>query len=190
MKNIETREIIEKKERRNKRIISIAIGVIMLLSTAGYAIVSMEKTDTSGNVKTTYNGLNFLKENEVWKTNINGKEFSFNYLPQDTANLSIKINWQDYRGKPLYFTDSGEAEAKIATNLQGIAERFQQVCLKEKRADKCEGNLPEKNCSSNIIVIKENETREIYQQGNCTFIISNDTLRDSDAFLYKILGIK
>ena len=59
--------------------------------------------------------------------------------------------------------------------------RIQDACYGE-----CERDLPEKSCEEKIIVFRESQEKQIYQEGNCIFI--DGDLSSVDAFLYKILG--
>lgn len=189
MKQIETQQNKEKKESRNKTIIGIILAVIMLLSVAGYGLLSSEKTsEISNEVK--YNNLNFYKQGDLWQTEISGYNFYFHYLPNETSSINTKKTLNNYSGKPLYFTGEGEAEQEIARNLYSnkFVLRIQKACLQNEN---CTENLPVKNCSDNVIIVREEQDSSIIrEEDNCIFIISNDTIREADAFLFRILGIK
>ena len=67
-------------------------------------------------------------------------------------------------------------------------ERVQLACY---GSENCTEDRPEKNCSDNMILIYEREyVINIAEEDNCIFIFSNDTIRDVDAFLFRILGVK
>jgi len=187
MKKIETNQDREKKERKNKIILGVILGLVMLFGTAGYSFLSMERTSSSEKVK--YNGLEFVKQGEYWQTSIQNYNFYFSYLPNETSEINIKKTLQDYANKPLYFANNGEAGQEILRNLQYFVLRVQEACL---LSENCSENLPVKNCSDNIIIIKEKESlaSPVLEEDNCIYIISNNTINSADSFLYKILGIK
>jgi len=190
-KKIEAKEDREKKDRRNKTIIGIILAVLMLMSTAGYAFFSMEKTDTGGGGEVKYNGVSFVSQEGFWRAEIQGSTFYFHYLPNETQSKSlgnIKKTLSDYSGKPLYLAGDSEAWPEIAINLNSFVLRVQDACL---RGENCTNDLPVKNCSDNMIVVRNQESgvKAILEEDNCVFILSNDSLRDVDAFLYRILGV-
>jgi len=187
MRRIETREEIERKGRRNKILIGVVLAGIMLLSTAGYSLMSGDKTNGSAE-KVNYNGIDFLKNGDLWTANVQGNPVYFSYLPNETRQVSVAKTLSDYSGKPLYFTGNGLAEQEITRNLGSFVSRMQRACFQDEN---CTGNLPIKNCSSNIIIIREQDigSNIIRAEENCIYIISNDTMRDADAFMYKIFGI-
>lgn len=185
MQRIITPEEKERKDKRNKIIIGILLVVIMALSTAGYAFFNTEKADTSG--KVSYNGHDFYITGNFWTTEISGHKFYFTYLPNETASIKTTKTLNNYQGKPLYLTENNLAGEEIARNLGQFAERVNLACVS---GENCTGDLPEKNCSSNLIVIKERNFANVAENDNCVYIFSNDSVRQTDAFLYKILGIK
>lgn len=186
IRRILTREDIEKKDRRNKTIIGVVLAVIMLLSTAGYAFFGNPNSENEGK-KANYNGYEFLQQGDFWMMQTAGKTFYFSYLPNETRDFSVKKELVSYVGKPLYFIKNGAGEQEIMRNLGNFAERIQLACMEEEN---CTDNLPVKNCTSNMIVMREQEVNNLAEEENCMFIISNESVRDADAFLYKLLGIK
>jgi flagellar basal body-associated protein FliL len=188
MRKIETREEIKKRKDKNKIIISIVFAAILTLSTAGYAFFGFGNNSNGQTNSVNYNGLVFNRQGDLWQVKISGYDFYFHYLPNETRKITITKTLKDYANKPLYFNGESVAEEEIAANLVGnkFAERRIFACLQDTN---CTENWPEKNCSSNIIIIQEKDFSNIAEEENCVFIFSNDTLRDSDSFLYRILGI-
>lgn len=189
MRKLETREDTERRERRNKIIIGIVLTAIMLFSTIGYAFFSGNK-NTEEKIKASYNGRDFFMQGNYWVTEINGNQFYFSYLPNETRSISLKKTIDDYVNKPLYYTGESPAMQEILSNLaSSTGKNPQKACFQDEN---CTENIPFKNCSSNLIIIKEQDIgiNPIREEENCIFIFSNDTVRDADAFLYKILGIK
>ena len=187
IRRIQTKEEIAKKDNRNKLIIGIVLAALMLFSTAGYAFFSGDKEDNYGSEKVSYNGLEFIRQGDYWQTNVQGNPFYFRYLPNETEDYAVTKVLNDYARKPLYFTGNSLGEQEIILNLNSYVERIQQACLQDTN---CTENLPVKDCSSNVIVIKDANFSVIREEDNCVFIFSNNTLREVDGFLYKILDVK
>ena len=185
-----TREKYEKKEKRNKIIIGVVLIMLMVGSTAGYAVFSI----IGGNDEEDPNlrGIEFaLGDDNLWYFNVEGQEFSSVYNPLQTKDVLINTNitLEDYSQKPLFFSHDSVREGidEIARNIQGNVERTQFVCI-----DECEENLPLKDCSDNIIIIKEGNETLIKQDGNCIYIIGKkeEIIKASDAFLFKLLDVE
>src|SRR3989344_1756426 len=77
--------------------------------------------------------------------------------------------------------ENQEATNEIASTLGIYSQRIQLVCY-----GSCEQDLPEKDCSEEIIVFKDSQENKVYQEENCIFIEGD--IKAVDAFLYKILG--
>jgi len=189
MKGIETREEKEKKESRNKLVIGIILVGIMVLSTAGYAFFSNEKSNPKEAIN--YNGIEFSRGDDgLWHATIQGYDFSFSYNPKEAENITsyISASINSYTNKPLYFSYDSDnmGTNEITRNIGNFVERVQYVCM-----DNCSENLPIKNCSDNIIIIKEANETLIKQEENCIYILAkqDDVLRASDKFIFKILGM-
>ncbi|MBI2630305.1 hypothetical protein HYW76_04325 [Candidatus Pacearchaeota archaeon] len=187
MRKIITQEEREKKESRNKVIISVVIGVILILSSVGYAFYQSDSKTTQ---KIDYNGIRFsLLDDGLWHAVINENSYAFSFNPQETENISANINYNldSYTGKPLYFSyDSpGEGVQEIIRNIGGVAERYQSACVEE-----CELDFPVKKCTEdNIIIIKDSNVTRIKQTDKCIYIFAKpeDILRASDEFLFNLL---
>jgi len=187
MRRIETKEDIDKKDRRNKIIIGVILTALMLFSTAGYAFFS-GNTNSEETLKVSIDGKDFYYQGNYWATSIDSKPYYFTYLPNETRSTNIKKSISDYSGKTVYFTGTGLAEEEIARNFGNFAGRIGFACTENEN---CTENWPIKNCTSNLIIIKEQDagSKVLQDEDNCVFIISNDTVRDADAFVYRVLGI-
>lgn len=179
----------DKKEKRNKIIVSLILVLIMGLSTLGYSFYNSEKQNYN---EKEYNNIKMsFQEDGLWHFYFQDYEFATRYTPDETANITgiINSNLYTYQNLLLYFSSDSDYEGmeEIAKNIGRFTQRYQQVCLKE-----CEENLPVKNCSSdNIIIIKESNETLIKQEENCIYIFGQqgEILRATDWFIFKILGI-
>ncbi len=189
MRKILTREERERKEMMNRVIVGLVLVVIMILSTIGYSFYYTGKSNVK---KIEYSGIEFiLKEDDLWHFEINQYEFATVHNPKETENITsfITSNLLSYQGKPLYFSYDSERKGteEIIRSIGRFVARIQYVCL-----DECEGDLPIKNCSENIIIIKEAGENLIKQEDNCVYVLAKegDILKVSDAFIFRILGLK
>ncbi len=201
MKKITTRKDKEKKDSINKTIFGVFMVAIMVIGIGGYAFLS-NPTENRVNKKINYQGIEFiLQKNNMWAFEIQGYSFLTQYNPRQTENISINIplTINNYAGKPLYFAgQDGIGKQEILMNFQQLIPDVipripQDACVRGMEDIKCEDENPIKNCSQdNIIIFKEKNFTEINQIQNCIIINSPyyQQARVSDAFLYKIMGIK
>lgn len=190
MRKIVSKDTEEKRKKRNGWIIGIILIAVMLFSVLGYSFGGGEKNSST---KITYNGFEFLKQNDFWVLEKDNSYFIFIYNPEQIDKISSKLNsLENYKNKPLYiFSEDSEAELEIYRNLfyqNQIVQRFQKAC---PEGEKCGENIPAKTCDDNFIIIKESEKSEIIQENNCVFILgeTGNLTKSSDEFLFKILGI-
>ena len=196
IRKIMSREDIEKKEHKNRVIMSVVLAVIMLFSTAGYFVMDFtgQKTKTID-----YNGIKF-KQNQytTWDFIINSQAYQTIFNPEETKNISVNINTTiyTYTNQPIYFsgipieTLSGPGVQEIVKNIGGLTLRNNYACVEEN----CSQDYVIKNClNDNIIIfqISNNNQTKITQKDKCVDIIyaEGDSERASDAFLFKILGL-
>jgi hypothetical protein len=173
MRKVGSLEAQEEAKKRNIMVISIFILVIMVFGTVGFAFSSYsgEERDSIG-----------VDEDRVIE--VGGEKFYLGNSVGDVENISVEVylsTW-DYSGGKLYIDSENQAVfQEIQFTLGRIADRVQGACYGE-----CERNLPEKNCTSNLIIWKDSPENKVYQEENCVFIEGD--LRAVDAFIYKVFG--
>ena len=185
MRKIETKEIIEKKQKKKQLILGIILISLLTLSTAGYSIMNNK---SQGNSIVQDNGIKFYQQNGFWIAETADQKFVFQNLPSEVDDISIETNMTlgSYYGSVVYFNQISDGAIEILTNINDFILRYQEACVKNET---CEGDLPTKNCDDNLIIFVDNpEETKVYQEGNCIYI-SGDQSCGADAFLYKILGI-
>lgn len=194
------RLVSESKRKRKQRFYQILFGIglifIMFSSIIGYGFISRD--DEEGDqVTRNYHGVEFASVSDFWVANIGGYDFAFRYHPEDTPRIYTNISSVEaYYYKPLYIQSVEDiSAAEIYTNLNYFVERMQKACLDKGNETICEGDLPVKNCSNNIIVIQEPEegmnSTTITQNQSCVFITAprSELVKATDEFLFKVLGI-
>ncbi|MEK6928860.1 MAG: hypothetical protein AABW65_02815 [Nanoarchaeota archaeon] len=178
MRKIRTQEEIERAEKRRGKIFVFFMLLILVTSTAGYAFFSNPSADSKENANT-------LNEGDKWNFKSGENTYSLTYSPESVKNIEANFSFpnSEYSGKVLYIaSESDEIINEIGSTLGRYASRIQKACY-----ETCEKNLPEKNCSSSLIVWNKSDKNKIYQREKCIFIEGD--LRSVDAFLYKVLGI-
>ncbi len=188
MKKIKSAIDIEKAQRRNNIILGGGMIVLLVLSMGGYSLMSRSGNTNSN--KVSENGFNFIRTNGMWTLSMGNTLFNFRYLPSEVRDVPVNLsmNLTTYSGQPLYFVNPNDGMGDIIGNIGKYILRYQEACLRENSTQKCRGNLPTKNCNSNLIVFNNQKNTGVYEKDNCVFI-NGDTPRASDAFLYKLLGI-
>lgn len=184
LRKIKSQEEIAQKRKRNQIIIGGALILLMVLSTVGYGFFNRE-TSNNGIQTAEYNGFTFVKNGDSWVLTVEDQNFYFRYLPGETDNVSVSLNltMNDYSNKPIYFVNDSGFSQYILTDIQRYVLRAQGACI-----DNCT-NLPRKTCADNLIIFSGENRTSVSQNQNCVYL-SGDAILASDAFLFKILGIK
>ncbi len=205
MKHLETQTQKEQRERKRSRYLGFFLLILMVLSTAGYAILSYSSTAPPPSPTTDAYGRSPLT--------VNGQTLYLTYSATEVANTSLNItsSLREYIGNSLYLSAENPTTVyEISSTLGRFASKIQEACY-----GSCQKNLPEKNCSQPFIIIMENsvdcatrfqnspdrefdtksnktnqilcnetESSEVRQEDQCIFITGD--LRAVDAFLYHI----
>jgi len=186
MRKIQTQAEIDRKKKKNQLLVGGVMIALLVMSTLGYSLMS---GDSDGGDKSRVNeaGVDFIRQNGIWMTEIDGNVFGFQNLPSEVSNINVNtsINLEEYSGQPLYFVNPNEGINEVLTNIGNYIMRYQESCLANET---CDGDLPEKDCDSNLIIFEVGNNTEVYQDESCVFIVG-DTLKATDAFLYKLLHI-
>ncbi len=194
MRKIISKQKQEKKTKRNNLIVGMLLLGVMLFSVIGYSLMSKESETIQ---KIDYNGQIFVNSNGLWQTQLGDFVFSFAYSPGEMFIFNSELNSiQSYVDLPLYvYIEKQEDYAalnEIYRNLfynNKIVQRLQYACLE---GEECEGDYPIKDCSTNMIIIKENNSSKLYQKENCVFIEGErqDLTKIADSFILKIVGLE
>ena len=158
IKKIVTKDEQEKKRRMRNFLIGMVLVLIMVFSTAGYAInvaFSNSGNKNAGTVK--YNGIDFIKDDSgLWEFVYNGQKFITKYNPlelNDTKVSTPSVSLASYKGQVLYyeFNDTQEGASEVLTNLwdlNKIPTRVWRACL----SNSCQIDAPVKSCSEDKII--------------------------------------
>jgi len=193
VRKLETQAEREKRKKRNQVIIGFLMTFLLVLSVAGYALFS--KPGNAQAKRLTYNNIVFIFESGMWHFSVHGRNFATVFSPLNTTNISLPHNLEEifanYTTAPLYFvTNNIDAVNELMQNLGSFIPRAQLACI---QGEKCEGNLPVKNCQQhNIIIIKDSNTTRVSTKQNCLVIEGNyeEQLKIADAIIFRLLGIQ
>lgn len=185
IRRIQTQAEIDKNKRNKQIIIGVVLIGLLVVAPLGYSLFSRDNEKDGSKVNE--NGVDFLRQNGVWFAEIDGGVFRFQNLPSEVADVDVDvlINLGQYSGQPLYFVNPNEGVSEILGNIGNYVLRYQEACLENST---CEGDLPVKSCDSNLIIFVEGNETSVYQDGSCVYIVG-DSLRATDAFLYKVLQV-
>jgi len=186
MRRIKSAADVERTRRRNNIILGVVMIGLLTLSSLGYSLMS---ADSKRSNSVSENGFDFVRDGGMWKMRVEDRVFGFQNLPSEALDVDVNIsgNLGMYNGNPVYFVNPGEGSGEILRNIGDYILRYQEACLNGSDV-KCEGNLPVKDCSFNLIIFESGNESRVYGRDNCVFIVG-DVLKGSDAFLYKILGV-
>ena len=181
MRKILSEKESEKKRKTNTLILSVVMLGVLVIGTIGYGFMSnptaSDNTDEETNEKIRNVG-------DKWEINYNNNLFYLDNSLDDVKNISVTSysTLSNLASSTLYISSSNDA---ITSELYGILSRYtkiQKACY-----GKCNEDLPEKNCTDNLIVWKDSTENKVYQEENCIFIEGD--LRAVDAFLYNLLNL-
>ena len=187
MKRIQTEAEMNKKKKKNQILVGVVMISLLVVSTLGYSLMSSDKDDDS---EVNEFGIDFFKENGFWKIFLDGSTFGFQNLPSEVLDIEVNISssLEMYSEQPLYFVNPNEGSSEVLNNIGQYILRYQKACVLSEGENSCEGDLPVKNCESNLIIFKEGIETKVYQDGNCVYIIG-DGIKGADAFLYELLDV-
>lgn len=200
LRRIQSQEEMERKSERNKKIIVIFLGIIMLMSTAGYFVSEMLSGigNNGSSKKVNYKGIEF-RQNDYgyWEFSYGGNSYAVLFNPYDTENISSNSGRDitNYYNEKFYLSSEPIEEFpqtagdEITKNLWNNAQKIDMACI-----DNCSLDYAIKNCSiDKVIVFKASQTNltRIYDNENCIIIDYNegDSEKASDALLFELLGI-
>lgn len=184
---------------RGKRVNQIVVGVILIgllvVSTLGYSLMD---SDSENGDRVNELGVDFVRDSGLWKIDVDGVTFGFQYLPSEVSNVFISgdYNFGNYSGEVLYFVNANEGTSEVLNNLGRYILRYQSACLRQAEegeesregGDVCDGDLPIKDCNDNLIIFEPGNETMVWMDEGCVYIVG-DSVRGADAFLYKALKI-
>lgn len=193
MRKLSTKEQEEKRQKRNQKIVSLVIVLLMIGSGFGIIVNSFGSQDNASRTRAEYNDFVFFKSGNYWITETQSQQLVFEHLPDETNfTLNSEINpLSSYKDRVLYiYSEDALAGSFVASNLQNFVQRIQLACVENKI---CNGDYPIKdNCDDNFIKIEISNKTQIKQENSCVFIQSDEEnlVKITEEFLYNLFEIK
>ncbi|MAE49532.1 hypothetical protein CMI48_01755 [Candidatus Pacearchaeota archaeon] len=203
MRAVGTEAQLDRSRKRNGIIISVLMLVLLVASSVGFAFLSSNHTSGSQQVagsEGAYEGSGV----GGWVVPVLGREVRLTFGLEEVAEIPVALTTgiEAYQGKTLYLAvENPGIEAELRSTIGVFTDRIQLACYGE-----CELDLPEKDCSENVIVWTDGVAEassagprssdkvnaasdvggQVTQGEGCVFIEGD--LRAVDAFLYKVFG--
>lgn len=172
MRKVSSSEQALEKKQRNAKILSVFMLFVLVLGTIGYAFVSKIGSPNTE-----------IQNPNVWQITRDDKTFYLSNSKESVESIPVTISKTigDFTNQEVYLVSKNSAVAfEITSAISQVATFIRPACY-----DSCDANLPEKDCTTNLIVWRDSLEKKVYQEDNCIFI--EGTLESADAFLYSIL---
>jgi hypothetical protein len=191
MRKIRSRVDVARSKRNNNVLIGVIMVLLLVVAPIGYSLFSRDGGGSENKVSEM--GFDFIRDGGYWKVVVGGEIFGFQYLPSEVADVFVNGSYDFgmYVDKPLYIVGVNNGASEILGNLGGYVLRYQEACVSEgvlSNETNCGGDLPVKDCGSNLIVFESGNETMVWQNESCVYIVG-DGVRGADAFLYKTLKI-
>ncbi len=188
IRKIQTPEELERKKKRNARIISVSMLLLLLISSLGFAFITSSPTSNpegSGDSNSQFEETSEERtENDRIQVQYQGTTFNLLSTYNEIKNITINttISPSNYSRSTLYISANNTGILQeFGSTIGKLSPRLQKACY-----GPCGENIPEKNCSDYLIVWTESEKNEIYQEDKCVFIKGD--MRAVDAFIYNLFN--
>jgi len=177
---------MEKKRKRSVLIISIFILTILVLGTVGYAFTYSPGFSSSSNTNSNQPPVNGITNlGNQFAVSFEGQTFLLSNSPESLKEITVEgsFSLDDYVETSYYVDAENDIMAGEILSVLGLYSReIQPACY-----GPCEEDLPEKDCSEKMLVIRDRVENKVYKEDNCVFIEGD--LRAADAFIYHLLGM-
>ena len=157
--------------------------LILVASTLGYAF-SVALSNPGAQQAANNQDVDTGQNQYGYKISYQGRDIYLSSSVDEVKDIPIDVSFGmiDYAQMPLYIdSDNSFITQEIASTIGPFTSRTSEACY-----GSCDKDLPEKDCSENIIIYTESKENKVYQKEKCVFIEGN--LITADAFLYKIFG--
>ena len=192
IRRLTSKEEERKKAKKNQLIIGVALVGLMVLSTFGIIVNSFGEEENTEEIN--YNGYVFEESSGIYSISLGDSDFYFRSNPLELKNIDYSSNYSkliiDYLSQSIYIDSTDQTiYAELYQNLFPFAQKIQPACINESTCPSA--NYPIKDCQENIIIIRESENNNSYQEENCIFIEGKkeNLIKLTDKFIFKLIGL-
>ncbi len=180
-----------------KAVLGILIAALMILSVFGMVV----DYAVSPSKKIKYGDYKFKAKQNYWVTEINDKEYTFTFVPQDLEELEIIDQAKAIlKNKDVYTItyDPDNRDAQdIAQVLYQIEQEITKPIVEPALTNNTDTILLQRSCANAtvqqpVIYYKEADEAKITVDGNCVLVESvdsRDIVMQSDLIKYLFLGV-
>ena len=180
----------EERLRKRNLFLGVFIAIILVLSTVGFAALQGNR----GNEEENQEG-NFSQEGR-FQTKVENYVINTKFSPLEINKCENCGSYQKYLNSVVYYIAETDGETRAISevnfNLNQLIKRGQFACGPESNLSYCEEkHLPTKDCSSNLIIIKESDKNKIEIKENCVYIYGEkeNLIKMADEFILNIFGL-
>ena len=157
----------------------------MILSSVGYAFLSNPGKDAPVTPHETGSGGVQNQGNGVWTASVYGATFQFFTDPTQIGNISVMTNgtFADLVASPINYDTQSPGLGQALQETVGQVVLIQPVCV-----GPCTQNVPEKECSSRIVLWNQTASENrVYSDRQC--IVIEGGRAAFDAWMYHLTGL-
>jgi len=175
-----------------KVIISIFIIVVMVLSVLGFMLGNNEDSTITNN-GLNYNNFKFARINEKYILDKNGKQYYFDYFPDELQNITVP-SFTITSPKYYFIFTPGEKDINMEYSMQKLQYSLSQFNIMIVLACDSEENCPDipiKDCNDYSFYFKRSENNTISFDENCIILEGDNQFLSQavDKINYKLLGV-
>jgi len=178
----------QKRKTRRNQFILVGIVTFLLLGSV-FGLIAGSVPSKNKNSFDTYKGYKLSTNGVFYNLTAANHVFYFSNNPNSiniTYNITSLPNVTNYAYGPLYLDSKASIPSQELYNtFSNFAQRIQFACYKNSTCNDPE--LPIKDCSNNLIIIKTSKENKIYTKDNCVFIEGKpqDLNQLTDIFILK-----
>ena len=173
-----------------KLIISLFIIGIMVFSILGFMLGRSEEPIQN---TLNYNGFEFTESNEKYFLDKDGKQFYFDYFPDELQNIMVP-SFTITSPKYYFIFNPSEKDINMDYPVQKLQYSLNQFGIKSvpacDREEDCP-NIPIKDCTEYSFYFKKSDKNLISLDENCIVLEGNNQFLSQavDSINYRLLGV-
>ena len=162
---------------KKTQLIVIFIIVIMISSAIGFVYINPDANQNANAIN--YKGFDFtLTSSGKYIVNIEGKEFIFDYLPDEIKDIEMP-DFSLASDKYYLITNPLDKNENIDYSLNKIGYTLNLLGIRAVLAcdieQECDPNMPIKDCSNDAFYFKKSNVNKVYLQDKCLVIEGDET---------------